>query len=252
MKYVENPNIPENKVELAIIDGRIDTRLSEGLSKSKINIIKTKAHPSLYASVAYHPDMFLHHLGGRDIVYAPGTDTGILHELEEYGFRLIRGDSELISRYPGDISYNVARIGRYAFHNTKYTDKTLKDWFFKYDVELIHVNQGYAKCAISIVDENSIITMDRGIAGIAEKKGFDVLIIEEKDILLPGLDNGFIGGSTGLIHRKKWAIAGDITALSSYCQISDFLKSKGIEIISLSNEQVVDIGSLLPIAETSN
>lgn len=252
MNYIDIPNIPQEKVALAIVDGRISNTVEKGLKDNGVKIIKTKAHPSLYDSVAFHPDMFLHHVGGRKIVYAPGTSEDTIRELEEYGFQIIRGKAELKYKYPGNISYNAARVGRFVFHNTKYTDEVLKSLFLKLDLELVHVNQGYAKCAISIVDENSIITMDRGIAGIAEKKGFDVLIIEEKDILLPGLDNGFIGGSTGLIHRKKWAIAGDITALSSYCQISDFLKSKGIEIISLSNEQVVDIGSLLPIAETSN
>ncbi len=252
MKYVDIPNIPESKVDLAIVDGRIAKSLEKGLLDNKIHIIKTKAHPSLYASVAFHPDMFFQHLGHRTIVYAPGTDVSTLHELEENGFCLIKGDCEITSRYPGNISYNVARIGRYAFHNTRYTDKVLRDRFFKNDVELIHVNQGYAKCAISVVDENSFITMDRGVARIAEKKGFDVLVIEEKNILLPGLDNGFIGGSTGLLDRKKWAIAGDIRALSSFCEIMDFLNNKGIEIISLSNEQVVDIGSLLPIVESSD
>jgi len=46
--------------------------------------------------------------------------------------------------------------------------------------------------------------MDRGIAKVAEKKGIDVLVIEEDAILLPGFKNGFIGGSTGLIDKEKW------------------------------------------------
>lgn len=251
MKYVDIPNIPGRKTVRAIADGRITTSLEKGLKDNGIQIIKTKAHQSLYASVSFHPDMFFHHLGGRAIVYAPGTNFSTLRELEENGFELVRGDSELDSQYPGNISYNVARIGMHAFHNTRYTDRVLRDWFFNNDVELVHVNQGYAKCAISVVDENSIITMDRGVARIAEKKGFDVLVIEEKNILLPGLDNGFIGGSSGLIDRKKWAIAGDFESLSSSCEVLDFLTAKGVEIISLSKDQVLDIGSLLPIVEDS-
>jgi hypothetical protein len=247
MKYVDIPNIPNNKAALAIVDGRISSSLEKGLMDLDVQLIKTKPHPSLYTAVSFHPDMFIHHLGGRTIVYAPGTSESTLVELEEYGFELIKGETELGSTYPGNISYNVARIGRYAFHNTKYTDKFLKDWLFKMDVELIHVNQGYAKCAISIVDENSLITMDKGIAKIAEKKGFDVLVIEEKEILLPGLDYGFIGGCSGLIDRNKWAVAGNFETLSSFFEIKSFLGAKGIEIISLSTHQVVDIGSLIPL-----
>ncbi|WP_010681035.1 DUF6873 family GME fold protein [Acetivibrio cellulolyticus] len=247
MNYISIPNIPENKVTLAIVDGRISTSLEKGLADNEIQIIKTKAHASLYASVAYHPDMFFHHLGGRAIIYAPGTCEDTIRELEGHGFDMIKGETELVSKYPGNISYNVARIGGHAFHNTRYTDKVLRDWLFKMDIELIHVNQGYAKCAISVVDSNSLITMDRGIAKIAERKGFDVLVIEEKNILLPGLDNGFIGGSSGLIDRSKWAVTGNFEELTSFGEINSFLSSKGIEIISLSNQQVTDIGSLIPI-----
>lgn len=252
MKYVDIPNIPYNKAALAIVDGRISDSLEKGIIDLGVQLIKTKAYPSLYTAVSFHPDMFIHHLGGRIIVYAPGTSESTLSELEKLRFELIRGETELGSTYPGNVSYNVARIGRYAFHNTKYTDKVLRDWLYKMDVELIHVNQGYAKCAISVVDENSLITMDRGIAKIAEKKGFDVLVIEEQGILLPGLGNGFIGGSSGLIERNKWAVAGNFDKLSSSCEIKSFLVRKGIEIVSLSAHQVIDIGSLIPVLTHEN
>lgn len=247
MNYIDIPNIPQEKVALAIVDGRISNTVEKGLKDNGVKIIKTKAHPSLYDSVAFHPDMFLHHVGGRKIVYAPGTSEDTIRELEEYGFQIIRGKAELKYKYPGNISYNAARVGRFVFHNTKYTDEVLKSLFLKLDLELVHVNQGYAKCAISIVDENSIITMDKGIARIAEKKGLDVLVVEEKNILLPGLDYGFIGGSSGLLGRNKWAVAGNFEALECHIEILAFLNKKGKEILSLSDQQVVDIGSLIPI-----
>lgn len=247
MNYIDVPNIPDNKIALAVVDGRISNALEKGLADKGIQTIKTKAHTSLYPSVSFHPDMFLHHLGGRTIVYAPGTFYGLIEELKKYDFQLVRGTSELAYKYPGNISYNAARVGRFAFHNTKYTDKVLKEYFYKMDVQLVHVNQGYAKCAISVVDEKSLITMDMGIAKIAERHGFDVLFIEEKNILLPGIDYGFVGGSSGLIDRNKWAISGNVDSLESCGEICSFLSRKGIEIISLSSQQVVDIGSLIPI-----
>lgn len=247
MNYVDIPNIPQEKVSLVIVDGRISNSVEKGLFDNGINIIKTKAHPSLYDSVAFHPDMFLHHIGGQKIIYAPGTSEETVRELEEYGFQMMRGETELKYKYPGNIAYNAARVGRFVFHNTKYTDKILKDFFLKLDLELVHINQGYAKCAISVVDENSIITMDKGIAKVADKKGLNVLVVEEKNILLPGLDYGFIGGSSGLIDKNKWAVSGRLESLGSYSEILAFLTQKGKEVISLSDQQVVDIGSLIPI-----
>lgn len=247
MKFIDIPNIPEEKVVLAIVDGRISDNLGKGLTANGIQIIKTKLHPSLYSSVAFHPDMFLHHIGGKSIIYAPGTSKETIMELERYGFQLIRGETKLTNKYPGNISYNAARVGRFVFHNTNYTDSILKKFYLELDVELVHVNQGYAKCAISVVDENSIITMDRGIAKIAEKKGLNVLVVEETNILLKGLDYGFIGGSTGLVGKNIWAVAGNFETLESSLKIKEFLYNKDKKIISLSDQQVVDIGSIIPI-----
>ncbi len=181
------------------------------------------------------------------IVYAPGAAESVLGALSGQGFLLIKGEAELGDKYPASVYYNAARVGNFVFHNTKYTDKVLKENFFKMDIELVHINQGYAKCAISVVDENSIITMDKGIAKAAEKKGIDVLVIEEDAILLPGFKNGFIGGCTGLLDKGKWAVAGDIRKLKSYKKIEDFLLRKGVEIVSLSDESVVDIGTIIPL-----
>ena len=90
--------------------------------------------------------------------------------------------------------------------------------------------------------------MDRGIAKIAEKKGLDVLLIEEEDgIILEGLDKGFIGGSTFLIDKCRWAICGNIEKLKSEKKIRDFLHKKGMEIVSLGNKNPVDIGSVIPL-----
>lgn len=247
MRFIEIPNIPEEKVVLAMVDGRISNSLEKGFTANGIQIIKTKLHPFLYNSVAFHPDMFLHHIGGKNIVYAPGTSEDTVRELEKYGFRLVRGETELKNKYPGNISYNAARVGKFVFHNTNYTDKILKNFFSKLDVELVHVNQGYAKCAISVVDENSIITMDRGIAKIADKKGLDVLVVEEKNIQLKGLDYGFIGGSSCLLDKNIWAVTGNFKTLEACQKIIDFVYDKGKEIISLSEQQVVDMGSPIPI-----
>ncbi|HHV28402.1 DUF6873 family GME fold protein [Acetivibrio mesophilus] len=247
MNYINMPNIPEKSVRLAMVDGRISTSLEAGLQGKGIELIKTKPHLGLYPAISYHPDAIFHHLGERKIVYAPGADEGVLGALSARGFLLIKGETELGPRYPGSVHYNAARVGNLVFHNTKYTDRVLKNNLIEMDIELVHIKQGYAKCAISVVDESSIITMDIGIAKVAEKKGIDVLVIEEDAILLPGFNNGFIGGCTGLIGKGMWAVAGNVRNLKSYKRIEDFLLKKGVEIVSLFDGPVVDIGTIIPL-----
>jgi len=247
MNLLNIPNIPKKRVRLALVDGRISSALEEGLAQRGIEIVKTEAYPWLYPAISCHPDAVFHHLGGNLMVYAPGTSAATVATLENMGFLMIEGEKHLTAKYPGSVHYNVARVGNLAFHNTRYTDRILRENLYNCGVELVHVNQGYTKCAVSVVDENSIITMDRGIAKVAEKKGLDVLVIDEDGILLPGIQNGFIGGATCLIDDKKFAVAGNIYRLKSAMKIIDFLSQKGIEHVSLSEEPVTDIGTIIPL-----
>lgn len=248
MSYVHIPNLPQGWTRLAVVDGRIGGDLEEGLRTLNIELIKTVRHPELYEAVSCHPDMMLHHLGDEYMIYAPGVEDKILQSLTKHGLKLIRGETCLVAKYPGDIAYNVARVGNFAFHNLKYTDKVLERELKKRGVELVHVKQGYSKCSVSVVDENSIITADKGIAAAALEKGLEVLLIEPEDgILLPGLSNGFIGGSTAMLDRRTWAVAGNFSFLKAADRIRKFLEDRNIRILSLSEKDIVDIGSILPL-----
>lgn len=248
MNFIDLPNVPQRPVTLAVVDGRIPSGTELALSGLGVNTIKTGRHPDLYEAVAWHPDMFLHHTGGDSIVYAPGTDGALLRALEDHGFRLIKGGTTLAPGYPADIAYNVARIGSFYFHNLRYTDPVLRNILENMGLTPVNVNQGYSKCSVSIVGENSIITSDTGIAMAAGEKGIEVLLIAAgQNILLPGLDYGFIGGSSGLLGKKNWAISGPASQLEAYPAIFEFLAKRNVSIVSLDSVQVMDIGTILPL-----
>lgn len=248
MNYVHVPNLPQSPVSLAVVDCRAGQKIISSLEALGVELIKAKIHPGVYEAISCHPDIMIHHIGRNRILYAPGTNIELLCSLSSHGFELIKGQTSLSGKYPGDIAYNAARIGNFAFHNLKYTDPVLKNELFKEEIELIHINQGYAKCSICIVSHNSIITSDVGIARIAEKHGIESFLLEcDNGIVLPGLDYGFIGGSTGLLDKNKLAVAGDFYRLPAADNIEKFVNGKGINIISLSNEKIVDIGSIIPL-----
>lgn len=248
MDYVKVPNLPEGRVRLAVADGRISRGMERNMKESGIGVVKTGKHSRVYDAISWHPDILLHHVGGRDIVYAPDTGAGLLEELSRWDFNLLQGETVLTDKYPGDIAYNVARIGGFAFHNFKYTDPVLKKMLEIRQVELVHVNQGYSKCSVSVVDSQSLITSDRGIARAAEKKGLNVLLIAEADnIFLPGVGQGFIGGSSGLTAKNTWAVTGDFHSLKAACEIGHFLAQRGIKAVSLSPDPVLDMGSIIPL-----
>lgn len=119
----------------------------------------------------------------------------------------------------------------------------------KQGVKMIHVKQGYAKCSVCIVDENAIITSDRGIAKVAKNTGFEVMVIEPGFIQLRGLNYGFIGGATGLLDKDALGFAGDLTAHKNGLIIKDFLWTKGKTCIGLGELSLSDVGSIIPLKE---
>jgi hypothetical protein len=248
MNFIEIPNIPEKEAVLVLTDGRISHAAEISLNKLGITVIKTQKYEGLYDAISMHPDIMLHPAGGNVIIYAPGIDLSILKILSHYGFVLIKGSKNLCSQYPEDIAYNAVRVGKRVIHNFRYTDSIIKSFYEQQGLDFINVNQGYAKCSISVVDENSIITADKGIARAAEKAGIEVLLIDcDEHIKLPGVDKGFIGGATGLISPKLWVINGNLENLKSSRQIIEFLEKRGIRPISLTEEDVMDIGSIIPL-----
>lgn len=248
MAFITNPNLPEKAVGLAVVDERISSRAEDGLNALGVKVLKLQPHRGLYPAVSGHPDMQLHHIGGKTLIYAPGTDRTLLDALASHGFTLIMGESILTPSYPADIAYNVARVGSWYFHNLRYTDPVVRGILEGIGIEPVHVEQGYSKCSVLPVGKESIITTDTGIARAAEKRGLDVLLIDyERSIRLPGLDHGFIGGTAGMLGDAVCALNGNIRRLDCFDDILSFLSKNNIKIVELSDEQVTDIGSILPL-----
>jgi len=249
MDFLKMPNLPKNG-GTALIDKRCSSEFRDSLEGLDIDLIPVEPCNTLYEAVSSHPDMLFHDLGEGYIVYAPGVDLSTLHKLKEKGFTLIEGSTGLTSNYPADICYNAARVGNFIFHNFKYTDKTLLLEIEKRNLTKIQVEQGYSKCSICIVDDDSIITADKRIHEGALKNGIASLLIPpQKNIRLTGLNYGFIGGCSGMISENKLCIYGNAESLTEWDKIKTFTKDRGVEVISLGKGEVEDMGSILVIME---
>ncbi len=248
MFFIASPNLPDRPVSLAVVDSRISDASSRSLERLGVKLLKIPAHRALYSAVCSHPDMLLHHIGEKLIVHAPGTDASLLVALRYCGFSLLQGEKVLTGTYPGDIAYNVARVGKYYFHNLRYTDPVIVKYLDRLGVEPVHTEQGYAKCSILPVDDRSIVTTDAGIAKAAEKKGLEVLFLEcGSSIRLDGLNYGFIGGACTMISNTDCAVNGSLQKLDNSERLISFLSKKQINIKELSNYDVTDIGSIIPL-----
>ena len=95
-----------------------------------------------------------------------------------------------------------------------------------------------------VVDEDSIITADRGIWKAAARAGVDVLLIERGQVILPGYPYGFIGGASGKVGNTI-IFNGDITRHSDFARIKDFIAERGKEMVWFSEYRLTDIGSVI-------
>lgn len=250
-RFIKSPNLPEGKVSLALVDGRIDKALEESLIKRDIKLIKTEKVNGLYDAISFHPDLMLHHLGDENVVAAPNVDDKILWRLEEEGFKIIFGKKEIGGKYPGDIPYNTARFGDFAVCSIKHTDEILLDNLVKRNVKIIDTKQGYSKCSICVVDSSSVITSDKGLYKTLTGYGVDVLLITPGHIGLFELSHGFIGGASGSVSHNEIAFYGNLHRHPNGCEIKNFLLKHGKTLINLSENLLIDLGTLIPLKEYS-
>ncbi|SCH66852.1 DUF6873 family GME fold protein [Romboutsia sp. 1001713B170207_170306_H8] len=247
MKFVKKSFILEDNLLLGIVDKRITMNMENKLKEMNINIIKTPSCEETYNAIKHHPDITVCKLNDNNIVVAPNVYDFYNKELKKYGFNVIKGNSIISNKYPNNIQYNVAILGNIAIHNFNYTDSKILQYLDDNNFIKINVNQGYCKCSICIVDDNSIITSDEGIYNSVRKYNIDCLLIEKGHIQLFDLNYGFIGGCSGLISKDIIAFFGNIKNHPDYDKILEFVSSKSKNILSLSNEDLLDLGSLIPL-----
>lgn len=254
-KFLRIPFLPSNKVSLVALDGRCNGSLEEypnlvgKLAQLQIRVLEVPICPDLYGAIAAHPDIQFHPVGGDTIVIAPNAGKGLAEKFLAEGFTLIEGKKVLEDRYPLNVAYNVARLGKWAFHNTEATDPVLREQLEKRGVEFVHIQQGYSKCATLILGDKMLISEDKGLSEKAEDKEIRSLVIPTGFIRLPGLNYGFLGGAGGLIDKNKIAIAGDITLSPCQLNIINYLEQYSINLETLSNQVILDIGSIIPLKE---
>lgn len=244
---LNNPFIPKQGSNIAIVAGNADIHIINKLENKNIKVIKTIKCEEVYESIAYHPDIVIHPINYDTLIIAPNVFSYYKDKLEGFNLNLIKGEKKLICKYPGDIAYNVGRVYKYAIHDFRYTDELLKFYLRKEGLDFIDVKQGYSKCSISVIDQKSIITSDKVIYSKLKNLGFDVLSIEPGFIELKGQNYGFIGGTSGNITKDLIAFSGDLKNHPQKEKIEEFILSKNKKIEYLSKKGITDIGTIISL-----
>jgi hypothetical protein len=113
--------------------------------------------------------------------------------------------------------------------------------------KFINVKQGYTKCSTCVVTNQAVITSDTSIAKSLSLEKIDVLLIPPGDIILPGMNYGFIGGATGLVENDVLAFYGHLDHYLYGKDVLSFLKKHKVEPMFLRNGKLIDRGSIFRV-----
>lgn len=229
-------------MKYAIIDFRTTSEEKYALENLGLKVLVCPPSPLLYEAVCGHPDMLLHIIDSKTIMVHKDMDKNFVEILKTLDFDVVFSLNSLKENYPEDIILNSINFPKLFIHNLKYTDNNLLS-YMKNKIS-INVKQGYTKCSTAIVSKNSVITSDKIIAKALSKENMDVLLLPPGDILLPGLNYGFIGGCCGLIDENSMAFYGDLNYYAFGKEVLNFLKKYDVEPIFLKKGKLIDRGSL--------
>ena len=219
----------------------------ETLKSLGYNLIEVKKNNEIYPEISSHVDIFACKVKNKIIAEKHVYDI-LKNKLKR---DIIQGNSVVHSTYPNDINYNVCIVGNRAIHNFKYTDTKIIEELNKNKFELINVKQGYSKCSIAVINENSIILSDRGMYNNLKNSGLDILFLDYiPDIKLFNENreysqkNGFIGGAISRIGNNI-VIFGDLDKIDYDGKIKGFIKERNLDIIDFKKLDVIDYGGVV-------
>lgn len=240
-----------------IADFRMKEIFKKYIESLGYEIIESGYNLDLYDEIAAHVDISYVKIED-DIIVSPDKFVELSKKIN-----CIVGKTEVEKDYPLDVPYNVCIMGKKAIHNFKHTDSVIREKLLEKGYTEIDVKQGYTNCSISVIDENSCITSDMGIAKTLMDEGIDVLFVYEPDIKLLKRTNpketcqsrmyfeysdmqGFIGGTMATIGDEV-VVFGDVNKFLNRDKIVKFVESKGKKVKSFDGEDIIDYGGIIVV-----
>lgn len=223
-----------------IIDAKMPEKAKETLSRTA-EIIELAASGITYEAISGHPDIFFFK-DSSVLTAAPNIPGKYFSILKEKGIECIPGDLPVGMKYPSTAHYNAAASENYFIHRTDITDPQILSRVK--GKEHIYVNQGYCRCSLLPLKNDSFITSDGGIFKALKEKKLNVLYVSAEEVILPGLKHGFFGGACGICDDTVF-LAGSLRYHPEGNEIKAFLKNLHYKTAELYDGPLFDAGSIM-------
>ena len=231
---------------LAVIDQRLPLSCQQTLKAYGHTLLCLPPFSCLASPIASHPDMLLFRLGDKLFchkAYYAMVKKKIQTILRTANLSLCLTQDMVTNQYPSDVALNLVFTRNILIGKKEAMANEVKAYAEISHIPILSVKQGYTKCSC-VVLEDALITADTGIATVAKTIGADCLLIANGDVELPGYPYGFIGGACGVCDKTVF-FCGNIKQHKDGNAIEAFCNKHGYEVVSLSNEKLIDVGSLM-------
>ncbi|MGK0469139.1 DUF6873 family GME fold protein [Clostridium sp.] len=231
-------------MKTVIVDFRIHNEEKSHLIFNGYNVLLCPPSNLLDEAVCGHPDMLMY-IDENSIIVHKDMDTDFIQTLAALNYKIYKTTASLQSKYPQNVLVNLFCLGNLFVHSINFTDTKLLSLLKS--KKFINVKQGYTKCSTCVVTNQAVITSDTSIAKSLFSEKIDVLLIPPGDIILPGMNYGFIGGATGLVENDVLAFYGHLDHYLYGKDVLSFLKKHKVEPMFLRNGKLIDRGSIFRI-----
>ncbi|NLM34033.1 MAG: hypothetical protein GX206_01185 [Clostridiales bacterium] len=231
-------------MKYCLVDSRISEVELKELYKLGVEPLLCPKCDNLYDAISCHPDIQVFVLNQNNIIVHNQINKDLLEKLHGLGKKIHFSKKILSNKYPHDIILNCFILGDLFIHNIKYTDEKIIN-LLPDNIKKINVKQGYSKCSTAIVNDKAVITTDPSIAKALSYEKVDVLYLPPGDIILEGMNYGFIGGTCGLLNKNNIAFYGNLDKYMYGNEVKSFLKKYKINWHCLADSRLVDRGSIL-------
>ncbi len=244
-RFLENPNLPQNKVT-TVFTHCDDNALKSCFDELAVKVVQSTQNELLDAPVSHHADILANYAGSNTFL-ADCHQKELLEFVEQAG-GIIKTVENIKSPYPNDCLLNFADIGDYIICNKSILPQEILELLPQ--KQIIDVKQGYSKCSVCICKQNTIITDDVSIYNaVSQYDNVKSLLVKKGSACIEKYDYGFIGGCCGLIDKDLLLFNGDLSTHTDFDKIKKFLYDNGVNYIDIKKKPLTDIGSIIPITE---
>lgn len=240
------PNLPNKKVNTVVLSN-INQEIVHNLHSYGIKTIFTDKIKSFLPFEQTHADMQFLPLNSTTVAVLDSAHN-LIENISKLYKIFIKFSLNSDLSYPNNVILNHTVLNNNVICLRKSIPPKLLNIYNTNNFRIIDTKQGYSKCSICVVSDNAIITSDSSIYNVCVKNKLDVLKIAKGQIILQGTDYGFIGGCSGKLDKDCLAFTGNIKLHSDYDNIKAFCSNYGVNLLSLSNGNLIDIGSIIPVS----